>query len=106
MRKAHMQAVIDGLKKRVTDVEHERDEVLARLHAKADAHVKGLAKLSNDVNGLAEAVRSAAAPAAPEPAPAAKAPAALAADAPASAAEPAAKPVTPIAAKRAAKAAG
>jgi hypothetical protein len=123
MRKAHMQVVIDGLKKRVTDVERERDEArgalhdgLAKLHKHATAHTAALSKLGADIGGLADAVRVAVKPAEPEapaaeapsPAPAAMAPAtALAADAPASAAEPAAKqPVTPIAARRAAKAAG
>jgi hypothetical protein len=106
MRKAHMQVVIDGLQKRITDVERERDEArgalhegLTKLHRKADDHLTALRKVSSDVGGLAEAVRTAVKPAAPE--------------APADAAEPATeapaaatKPVTSITAKRGTKAAG
>ena len=69
MRKAHMHIVIDGLKKQIADLEHQRDEArdtvregLTRLHGTADAHTAALAKLSDDVSGLAESVRAAIMP--------------------------------------------
>jgi hypothetical protein len=103
MRKAHMQVVIDGLKKRITDVERERDEArgalhesLTRLHTAAADHSAALRKVGSDIGGLAAAVRNAVKPAPAE----ATAPAEPAAEA------PAAKPVTSIAAKRGTKAAG
>jgi hypothetical protein len=52
MRKAQMQAVIDGLKKHNEDLRDERDNALSSLHTKVN-------KLTDDVAGVAEAVRSA-----------------------------------------------
>ena len=94
MRKAHMQIVIDGLQKRIKDVEQQRDEArsavlegLTRLHEKAEAHAGALAKLSGDVSGLGDAVRAAM-----KPPPAAPAPEAPEAAEPVAPETPAAKP--------------
>lgn len=92
MRKAHMQVVIDHLRKANEDLTAERDHLKDTLHAKADAAHAAIGKLGDDISDLAGTVRAAvmppAAPAEPEPTP-----------------EPA-EPVTPIASKRRTKAAG
>lgn len=65
MRKAHMQAVIDGLKKHNEDLRGERDSALsglrqslAGLHGVTDAALREVTACREEMAGLAASVRA------------------------------------------------
>jgi hypothetical protein len=76
MRKSHMQAVIDHLKRENSRLRDERSETLDKLHASAGNHSAGLAGVRDELQAaraeitrLAAAVRESAAKPEPQPEP-------------------------------------